>query len=80
MVHAMNNARRDAFDLMRCQSATRYVPRKLARTYAERDVMSESMAHALEDLGWLTRCPGRRGRPTIVTLTDVGLWILGGAQ
>lgn len=80
-IHAMNEARRGAFDLMRRQNL-RFDGRRKAppmRTYFRDDVMGPSMADALEDLGWLEVLSGRRGRPSQIHLTDVGAWILGGA-
>jgi hypothetical protein len=78
MIHAMNEARRSAFDLMRRQSLR--TGRGLAEVYFLGDVTTHSIAHALEDLGWLTILPGRKGRPSQIRLTDVGLWVLGGAS
>lgn len=79
VIHAMNSARRDAFDLMRRQNAKYARKSGPMLTYFEREVMGSSMSNALEDLGWLTRSPGRNGRLTTITLTDFGLWVLGGA-
>lgn len=77
LIHAMNPARRSAFDLMRRQSLRARAP---MRCYFLNEVMGTSLAGALEDLGWLTILPGRKGRPSQIHLTDVGLWILGGAS
>lgn len=83
-VHAMNAGRREAFDMMRRQSL-RAASRACASsaplwaTYFRDEVMGASMADALEDLGWLTVLPGRRGRPSQIHLTEIGMWVLGGA-
>lgn len=76
-IHAMNQTRRDAFDMMRRLSLKSGPP---WRTYFLRDVMGDSMAGALEDLGWLTVLPGRRGRPSQIHLTEIGMWVFGGAS
>jgi hypothetical protein len=83
MIHSMNEARRVAFDLMRRQNLRLDGRRKgipSMRAYFRDDVMGASVANALEDLGWLTVLPGRRGRRSQICLTDVGVWILGGAS
>jgi len=75
--HAMNVHRCEAFRTMLVVSHSRGQSTPFT-TYFVNEVMSMRMAHALEDLGWLTICPGYRGRPSTLTLTDVGEWILSG--
>jgi hypothetical protein len=70
MIHAMNDIRRSAFVLMRKYNT--------GRCYFERDVLGRQLALELERLGWLKRFPGRSGRPTTITLTDFGVWVLSG--
>jgi hypothetical protein len=82
MKHEMTVATRDMFELMHRQSfRSRTGTRAPWRTYFEADVCSRPVAVRLEKLGWLTRCAtGRRSRPSTITLTDVGMWILGGVS
>ncbi len=81
MIHAMNRARQEAFDAMRRLNAPYSVtPKGGFRTYWLDSVMGSSMADALDDLGWLTVSPSRKGRPSQIHLTDIGVWILGGAS
>lgn len=79
--HSMNEYRRAAFQLMARQNR-RFggEGRPTMKTYFEGEVMGREMAVTLERLGWLTRLSGRTGRPSQVTLTDAGLWVLGGAS
>jgi hypothetical protein len=79
--HSMNEYRRAAFQLMARQNR-RFggAGRPTMKTYFEGDVMGREMAITLARLGWLTRLAGRNGRPSQVTLTDAGLWVLGGAS
>jgi hypothetical protein len=83
MIHVMTPARRAAFLLMAAKARLKD-ERDLAghpiAFFWESEVMTRGMARTLESMGWLTRCPGRHGRPTTVRLTEVGYWILMGAS
>lgn len=79
MIHAMNEARRSAFDLMRRQGL-RAPGSGPMRCYFLNEVTTSSIAWALEDLGWLTILQGRKGRFSQIYLTDIGVWILGDAS
>ena len=73
----MNDWRRAAFAAM-ARHGKRHSGQPW-RSYFERDVMSRDMALSLQSLGWLKRNTGRPGRLTGITLTDFGMWVLGGA-
>lgn len=78
-IHTMNEARRSAFNLMRAQER-RLGLKAPMRCYFRDDVMCRGLAANLAKLGWLTVLPGYKGRPSQIHLTDIGMWVLGGAS
>ena len=78
-IHEMNESRRSAFSLMRRQSL-RLGGSGSMSTFFRDDVMNAGLARNLGQLGWLTILSGRKGRPSQIRLTEIGVWVLGGAS
>ena len=78
-IHEMNESRRAAFGMMRRQ-ALRFGGSSSMSTFWRDEVVNPGLARNLAKLGWLTILSGYRGRPSQIRLTEIGMWVLGGAS